>query len=146
MFENFRNTYSSLAQCGANFAMTSHSQAKQKIGDAYLFNSFCDNCEDNQLWVDSSQPLCGESPCTGKSNYLVIDWTGSFLGQVATIIPKNNIITAYEPKCILSDRINAYTCNTTDFAVLAFQSSNYNALWPVSLSFLGSSYTSVIKA
>lgn len=85
-----------------------------------MFNCFCNNCEDNQLWVDSGQILCGDLPCTGRSNYLVVDWTGTFLGQVATLISNNNLIGTNEPKCTFSQEMNAYACARTDLAVLAF--------------------------
>lgn len=45
---------------------------------------------------------CGDILCTGKSNYLVIDWTGTFLGHIGTLIPNNTIIGSNENGCVFS--------------------------------------------
>lgn len=65
-----------------------------------LFDCQCNNCDtDSYLLADpNNQSLigpkggCGDIACTGKSNYLIIDWNGTFLGYPGTIIPDNSAI------------------------------------------------------
>lgn len=83
--------------------------------------------------------------CTGKSNYLILDEDGTFLGFKGTIIPDNKLVGDNEANCNYSTHMNAHICNRTDFGVLGYQSvaSDYNTriMWPVSLFYEGSNYT-----
>lgn len=88
--------------------------------------------------------------CTGRSNYLVVDFNGTFLTQKGLILPSNEIIGQNEDFCTYSSRMNAHVCLRSDLAVLAYQSiaSDYNSreVWPVSLNYDGSNYTTVTNA
>lgn len=85
--------------------------------------------------------------CTGKSNYLITDWDGTFLGFKGTIIPNNTAIGDNEPGCVASVPMNSHICARTDFATLAYQSIapdfNTRIMWPVNLTYDGSNYTTV---
>ena len=116
-----------------------------------LYGCSCANCDnESYLLADPNDPQtgymtgCGDIPCTGKSNYLVIDWDGTLLGQVATLVPTNTELGAKEG-CTFNAHMNAYICYRTDLSVLGYQStaSDYNTriMWPVDLFYEGSNYT-----
>ena len=107
----------------------------------------CTNCDTNSYLLADPNSLsqlgwfggCGDIVCTGRSNYLVIDWDGTFLGFKGTIIPNNTVIGNNEPNCTFSSPMNAHICTRTDFAVLAYQSiaPDYNTriMWPFNLTY-----------
>lgn len=126
------------------------------VGGHNLFNSPCNNC-DNNSYVFCDVPYtsqlgwfggCGDILCTGFNNYLVTDWTGDFLGTPGTVIANNSVIGSQEANCVYSTSMNGYNClNRTDFAALEYQSiaPDYNTriMWPVNLTYAGSNYTTV---
>ena len=60
--------------------------------------------------------------CTGRSNYIIQDWTGGFLGHKGTIIPNNPTIGNNEANCVASSAMNAHVCRREDFVVLEYES------------------------
>jgi hypothetical protein len=88
--------------------------------------------------------------CTGRSNYLVVDFNGTFLTKKGLILPSNQIVGQNEDFCTHSPRMNAHICLRSDLAVLAYQSTakDYNSreVWPVSLAYDGSNYTTITNA
>ena len=108
-FDSFRQNYSAadfsgqIAQlCGNNFAMQTHPQAVDATGGHYLFTCNCSNCDQNSyIYCDANSPQylglaggCGDILCTGKSNYIVIDWNGTFFnnGNGTTLLPNNTLM------------------------------------------------------
>ena len=158
-FYNFRQSYSNAtAACRSNFAFRSHKDAFDSTADTNLFNVACNNCDTNSyLLADKNDPNqigwfggCGDIVCTGRSNYLIIDWNGTFLGFRGTIIPNNTVIGSNEANCTHSPAMNAHICRRTDFAVLAYQSIapdfNTRIMWPMNLTYDGAPYTTVTNA
>jgi hypothetical protein len=100
LFDNFQQNYSALPQCSSNFVFRPHPDAHDAVGVHSLFDCSCSNCDNNSYLLADGNDLsqvgwhagCGEIPCTGRSNYLVIDWNGTFLGYIGTIIPNNPAI------------------------------------------------------
>lgn len=100
-FENFNQTYLGpvASQCRSNFVFRSHSSAFGAVADHNLFNvSLLNSDKSSYLLADENNPSqigwfggCGDILCTGKSNYLVVDWTGGFLGFNGTIVPNNTV-------------------------------------------------------
>lgn len=93
---------------------------------------------------------CGDILCTGRSNFVVTDFTGNFLGSPGTIIPNNRAIGDNEAGCVRSSIMNAHVCtNRLDFATLAFESiaadSNLRIMWPLNLTYDGSTYSNIIN-
>jgi hypothetical protein len=90
---------------------------------------------------------CGDLLCTGKQNYLITDWSGTFFGAPGTIIANNSVIGENEHDCHYNSHMNGYMCNRTDFAVLEYQSIapdfKTRIMWPVNLTAEGSNYTTV---
>ena len=90
-FDNFKQTYPAsqvLTTCSSNFVFREHGSAHDTTADTNLFNVTCSNCDSNSyLIADRNDPNglgwfggCGDIMCTGRSNYVIIDWNGSFLG------------------------------------------------------------------
>ena len=154
-FDNFRQSYTGgAAACSNNFAMRPHSGGFDFTGSANLFDSKCTNCDtDSYLTAPVNSPSrlgwfggCGDILCTGFSNYLVQDHTGTFMSSKGTIIPNNSFIGDNENNCVFSSAMNAYTClNREDFGVLEYQSVaadfNLRIMWPVYLFYEGAGYT-----
>ena len=103
VYDNFRQNYTeaNLAQCGNNFVFVPHAISHDIVGSAYLHSSKCTNCDaDSYLTAPNPNPNfqgwfggCGDIVCTGRINYIVQDWTGTFFGQKGTLIPtKDNPI------------------------------------------------------
>jgi hypothetical protein len=88
--------------------------------------------------------------CTGRSNYLIQDWNGTFLSFKGTILPDNRVMGDNEENCTWNESMNAHVCKRTDFVVLEYESkaSDYNSrvVWPVTLTPNNSNYTTVINA
>ena len=158
-FDNFRQSYSNAASvCSSNFAFRGHDLAFDLTADTNLFNVVCSNCDTNSyVLADHNNPNqigwfggCGDILCTGRSNYLIIDWNGTFLGFKGTIIPNNTVIGSNEANCTFSAAMNAHICRRTDFAVLAYQSIaadfNTRIMWPMNLTYDGAKYTTVTNA
>lgn len=155
MFDNFKKNYT-YSKCQNNFIFRPHRQAHDAVAMHSIYGSSCTNCDSESfLLADSNDPSligwmggCGDIACTGKSNYLVIDWNGSLFGQVGTLVPNNPQIGLYE-SCINISRMNAHFCNRTDLTVLGYQStaSDYNTriMWPVDLFYDGSNYTTTVN-
>jgi hypothetical protein len=101
-FDSFNQTYLGAisSQCGGNFVFRENGGASDSTADTNLFNVQCTNCDKNSyLLADENNPSqiswfggCGDILCTGRSNFLIIDWNGTFLGFVGTIIPNNTVI------------------------------------------------------
>ena len=127
------------------------------VGGHYLFNTKCDNCDNiSYIYCDAlgSQYLglsggCGDILCTGKSNYIVMDWNGTFFGYVNTVIPNNPLIGNNEPNCTAYSSMNGHLCNRSDFVILEYESTapDYNSriMWPVSLTANNSNYTTIVN-
>ena len=158
-FDNYKQTYSGLlSNCSNNFVLQPHPIAVSSIADHNLFNVACTNCDtDSYLSATPNDPNhigwfggCGDILCTGRSNYLINDWTGNFLPFVGSIVPNNSMIGNNEPGCTFSAPMNAYICNRSDFATLAYQSTaadfKTRVMWPVNLTYDGSNYTTVTNA
>jgi len=130
------------------------------VGSAYLYTSKCTNCDsDSYLKAPSPNPSflgwfggCGDILCTGRINFVVQDWNGTFFGQKGTIIPnQNNPIALNEGCSAYSTAMNAYMCPTRqDFAVLEYESKaadfQTRIMWPVSLTSDQNGYTTVTNA
>lgn len=154
-FDRFSQSYDDPlpSSCGSNFVFRGNGGAFDTTADTNLFNVDCRNCDSNSyLLADQSDTNqlgwfggCGDIVCTGRSNYLIIDWNGTFLGSAGTIIPNNVVIGSNEPGCVFSAPMNAHVCSRTDFAVLAYQSIaadfNTRIMWPMNLTYDGASYT-----
>jgi hypothetical protein len=105
--------------------MRTNPYAVGMVGGHYLFNTICTNCDSSSyIHCDalSSQYLglaggCGDFLCTGKSNYIVIDWNGTFFGNVSTVVP-DPVIGKNELGCTANSYMNGYLCDRSDFAVL----------------------------
>lgn len=157
--DNFRQSYGGVvgAACKSNFAFRGHSLAFDSTADTNLFNVACTNCDTNSYLFADQNSLsqlgwfggCGDIVCTGRSNYVIIDWSGTFLGFQGTIIPNNTVVGNNEPGCTFSTTMNAHICRRTDFATLAFQSIapdfKTRIMWPFNLTYDGSNYTNTIN-
>lgn len=156
VFDNFNQVYTgAAASCSSNFAFRPHSGGFDSTASHNLFNCNCTKCDtDSYLYADAPSPSqlgwfggCGDILCTGRQNYLIQDWNGSFLGFPGTLIPNNSVIGGNEPGCKFSTFMNAYTCSRSDFGVLEYQNIaadfNTRIMWPVNLTYDGSNYTTV---
>jgi hypothetical protein len=80
---------------------------------------------------------------------LIIDWSGTFLGFIGTILPNNPMIGLNEPGCTFSGNMNSYLCKRTDLGVLAFQSLaddwSTKIMLPINLIYDGSNYATTIN-
>lgn len=156
-FDHFNKTYLGTvgSVCRDNFVFRGNGGAFDSTADTNLFNVTCTNCDkESYLYADQNSPNqigwfggCGDILCTGRSNYLIVDWNGTFLGFPGTIIPNNTVIGSNEPNCNPSSHMNAHICNRTDLAVLVYQSIaadfNTRIMWPMNLTYDGSNYTTV---
>ena len=149
--QNYSSGYSSLirSSCGNNFALRPHPDAVSSVAGHYLQNCECTSCDaDSKIHCDSPNPKylkdCGQTECTGKSNYLVKDNSGTFLGQPSIILPNNERIGGSENGCSLNPVMNGHICTSGNFAVLEYESKardyNRRIIWPVKLKADGSSY------
>lgn len=98
-FDNFRQNYSGLPDCGNNVAFKPHPQALEETGSHHLFNSTCNNCQQSALGYFTAPPAlltdvygCGNFACTGLNNYIIQDHTGDFLGFNGTLLANNSWI------------------------------------------------------
>jgi hypothetical protein len=118
-FDNFKQSYTGAASsCGSNFVFKPHSGGFDMVGGAYLYDTACTDCDSNS-YLSADEPSlaflgwfggCGDIVCTGFNNYLVQDFTGTFLGQKGTVIPNNTQFGDGEDNCVYSSVMNAYTC------------------------------------
>lgn len=100
-FEHFNQTYLGpvASQCRNNFIFRGHSVAHDSVADTNLFNvSVLNSDRSSYLFADENNPShigwfggCGDILCTGRSNFVIVDWTGSFLGFSGTIVPNNTV-------------------------------------------------------
>ena len=85
--------------------------------------------------------------CTGKINYLIRDFNGTFLGQQGIIIPNHTAIGNAYPECTYVSHMNGYICTRNDLGVLQYESIapdfNLRAHFPARLTYEGGSYTTV---
>lgn len=102
IFDSYRQTYTGAIAnlCSNNFVFKTYHDAIDYVAGHNLFNCSCTNCDtssyalcdpnlDNQLgWFGG----CGDILCTGKQNYLIHDFTGSFFPFKGIIIPNNPTI------------------------------------------------------
>ena len=157
VFDGFKKDYSGAlsSKCASNYVFRPHSGASDVIGSHSLYDCTCQNC-DSQSFVLCDEPNpknlgwfggCGDMNCTGKINYLVKDFNGSFLGQKGTIMPNHIAIGENEPTCSYNDNMNGYVCSGFDFGVLQYESiaPDYNTKvhFPVSLKYSGGNYTTL---
>lgn len=101
-FDRFNKTYlgTVASVCSNNYVFRPHGSAFDTTADTNLFNVVCTNCDKTSyLLADENSPSqlgwfggCGDILCTGRSNYIIVDWTGNFLGFQGTIIPNNTVI------------------------------------------------------
>lgn len=120
IFDNFRQSYSqsALSSCGKNFVFRPNSGAIDLTGDNNLFNCTCPNCDTGSYIIcdpnDANQigwfGGCGDIICTGKQNYLVHDFNGTFLPFKGVIIPNNPTIGNGEYNCTFSSSMNGHLC------------------------------------
>jgi hypothetical protein len=84
-----------------------------------------------------NQGGCGQSECTGKSNYLLQDWDGTFFGFKGVVLPNNKAIGDNEDNCVWSQAMNGHLCHREDFVILEYDSRapdyNTRSTWPVTL-------------
>jgi len=74
-----------------------HTGASDSVGGHSLFNCSVNNSDTlSYLLSDAPNPNflgwfggCGDIMCTGKQNYLIQDFTGTFLGFKGIIVPNN---------------------------------------------------------
>jgi len=137
--------------------MKTHPQAVDLTAGHYLFTSNCTNCDNSSyIYCDANNPAylgssggCGDILCTGKSNYIVLDWNGTFFGNTSTILPNNTLIGNNEANCTFSPTMNGHLCQRSDLVVLEYQSQapDYNSriMWPVNLTANSSNYTTVVN-
>jgi hypothetical protein len=87
---------------------------------------------------------CGDIICTGKQNYLVRDFNGTFFPFKGLIIPNNPTIGNNEANCTYNPTMNGHLCQRFDFGVLEYQSIAFDKssriMWPVNLTYEGSKY------
>lgn len=159
-FANFNQTYlgSIASQCRNNFVFRGHGTAFGAVADTNLFNvSLLNSDKSSYLLADENNPSqigwfggCGDILCTGRSNFLVIDWSGTFLGFNGTIVPNNTAFGSNELGCVFNSAMNAHICTRNDFATLAYQSIaadfNTRIMWPVNLTYDGGNYTTRTNA
>jgi hypothetical protein len=157
-FDSYRQDYTNnanLSQCSNNVVFIPHPLAHDHTGSHHLTQSPCTNCQSSAYgdftpedpsvlgWLGG----CGLILCTGKTNYVIQDHDGSFLGYPGTILANNSVLGENEPNCTYNADINGYICNRTDFAVLEYESIapdfNTRIMWPVNLSYWGGTWTSV---
>jgi hypothetical protein len=101
-FDGFSQSYGGGLNtvCGSNFVFRGHSIAFDSTADTNLFNVACSNCDTNSYLLADQNSLsqlgwfggCGDIVCTGRSNYLINDWSGTFLGNQGSIVPNNPVI------------------------------------------------------
>lgn len=154
-FDNFRQNYTGLSQCGGNYVFKPHPDAYEEIGSSHLFNTSCIGCEPTAWAYFTPPPLisqseslgCGNFACTGRNNYIIEDHSGSFMGFNGTLIPNNSWVGGNEQNCNIAPLMNGYVCNRTDVAVLEYESvaKDYNTriVWPIELSYSGGNWTSI---
>lgn len=99
--------------------MKTNPQAVDMVAGHYLFNTICNDCDNSSyIYCDAVSPQylglaggCGDILCTGKSNYIVMDWNGTFFGSIGTVIPNNPIIGNNELNCTPDSVMNSHLCN-----------------------------------
>ena len=63
---------------------------------------------------------CGDMLCTGKNNYLIHDYTGTFLGTKGILIANNSEIGDNTENCEFVPEINGHYCQREDFGVIEY--------------------------
>jgi hypothetical protein len=130
--QNYSGTYSAVSSlCGSNFVFHQHDLAHDSTADHNLYKVQCTNCDTHSyLLALNPNPAflgwfggCGDILCTGVSNYLVHDFTGTFFGTTASpktgvLIPNNSVIGQNEKSCSYDTSMNAYFCTDESFATL----------------------------
>lgn len=152
-FHNFRDTYEELPQCFSNKVFKSHRSASDITGSHNLFNVSCVGCE-STAWAYFEPPNandlgwkggCGEMLCTGKNNYLIHDYNGTFLDQPGILIANNSVIGDNYEGCTYVEEMNGHYCTVEDIGVLEYESIapdfNTGISFPVYLSYDGGSFT-----
>lgn len=135
-----------------------HSGASDMTGSHHLMNTICTNCSFH-AYAFFSPPNpgnlgweggCGNFLCTGKNNYLVHDWSGSFLPEKGILLANNSVIGDNTEGCTYIEDINGHYCNRQDFGVIEYESIahdfNTRMTWPVFLSYDGGNYRTKINA
>ena len=100
IFENFNQEYGSLTQCSNNVVFRPHPTASDMTGSHNLFNTTCNNCSLNAYaYFDPPKTSdlgweggCGNILCTGKNNYLIHDYNGTFLPEPGVLLANNSVI------------------------------------------------------
>lgn len=113
----------------------------------HFFNTSCVNCDLNSYGYYDTPIVahfgwaggCGSIPCTGRSNYLMVDHDGSLLGFKGIIIPNNTEIGSNTENCTWNPAINGHICNRSDFGRLKYTSIapdfQSRIMWPVNMTF-----------
>ena len=149
IFDNFRQNYSNANYkdtCERNFVFRPHGGASDQTGGHNLYNSTCLNCDNNSyVKMDAPSPSaigwfggCGDIHCTGKINYLVQDYDGTFLGFRGVVVP-NSDFANNEENCTYSPPMNGSVCMRSDFGTLEYQDVAHDKqtriMWPVDLKY-----------
>lgn len=95
-------------------------------GSHNLLNVTCVNCSLNAYaYFDAPDPSnlgwdggCGKILCTGKNNYLIHDYNGTFLPQPGVLIANNSVIGDNTDDCTYYQEMNGHHCNREDFHVI----------------------------
>ncbi|CAD8161606.1 unnamed protein product [Paramecium octaurelia] len=130
-FHNFRLSYDDIPQCGLNAALRQHPGAHDMLGQHYLTNSQCINCEFDALLYKTLNPNirtlgwfggCGTFECPGLINFLVEDQTGHFFGKVSQAIGNNTYIGPNVTYCTRQEAWNGYWCLNRQITAMGFMS------------------------
>ena len=118
IFENYNLEYGELSQCSNNVVFKSHPTASDSTGSHHLLNTTCNNCslnaygyfdppDENDLGWEGG---CGKILCTGKNNYLIHDYNGTFFSEPGIIIANNSVIGDNEEGCTFYEQMNGHYC------------------------------------
>ncbi len=153
-FNNFKQTYSNMAQCSGNVIFRPHSGGMDITASHHLFNTTCVDCQLGAFaYFQPPNPHdlgwfggCGDILCTGMNNYFIQDHSGTMLPQKGILLANNSWIGDNTPSCTRIPSINGHYCTDEDFGVLEYESVapdfDTRIMWPVYLFFDGGNWTS----
>ncbi|CAD8069993.1 unnamed protein product [Paramecium primaurelia] len=156
-FDGYRLAYDQHLQCSNNAVFRQNIYALDVVGQHYLTNKICQNCEFNALLYSLRNPNyaklgwyggCGQMECIGQVNFLIEDQTGSFFGEKGQAIGNNLYFGPSAAYCRIQEQWNGYWCPLFNIGVLNFLSTepdqNLRLFSPTTL--MGSGFKNILNA
>ncbi|CAD8206675.1 unnamed protein product [Paramecium pentaurelia] len=156
-FDGYRLAYDQHPQCSNNAVFRQNIYALDVVGQHYLTNTICQNCEFNALLYSLRNPNyaklgwyggCGQMECIGQVNFLIEDQTGSFFGEKGQAIGNNSYFGPSAAYCSRQEQWNGYWCPLFNIGVLNFLSTapdqNLRLFSPTTL--MGSGFKNILNA